>query len=294
MQPLPRPAPPAIIIAAGRSWLLELLLLLLPPPPASPASPHPMRALAILALVAAADAHGAVVHPPPRNAVDRDLAPWNAPMPNHLPPVEGSLCPAPDANGKITGELGQACFWFSNGCTIGCEQCDGISRGPIIHGIGRPSPYNRGWARKFNTCNETVNSTATPTICDERLRTVNTNATCMGAGDFFQYSPWRAPGSAPVFDPCGMAGGHVWPQGGFGGQYKNTTHAKIGDKGSEVLPASAPTVEWKAGSVVEVSWSVMANHGGVSLPHPHPPAQSAEGSRCTGVPVSSCPGGRAF
>ena len=34
--------------------------------------------------------------------------------------------------------------------------------------------------------------------------------------------------------------------------------------GSEVLPASAPTVEWKAGSVVEVSWSVMANHGGVS------------------------------
>ena len=52
----------------------------------------------------------------------------------------------------------------------------------------------------------------------------------------------------------GMAGGHVWPQGGFGGQFRNTSLAKIGDKGSEVLPATTPTVEWKAGSVVEVSW----------------------------------------
>lgn len=46
----------------------------------------------------------------------------------------------------------------------------------------------------------------------------------------------------------------MWPQGGFGGQYRNTSHAKIGDKGSEVLPATNPTVQWKTGSVVEVSW----------------------------------------
>ena len=25
--------------------------------------------------------------------------------------------------------------------------------------------------------------------------------------DIYQWNPWRAPGSAPVYDPCGMAGG---------------------------------------------------------------------------------------
>ena len=34
-------------------------------------------------------------------------------------------------------------------------------------------------------------------------------------------------GAAPVFDSCGMAGGHKPPQGGFGGIYVNTTHAKV-------------------------------------------------------------------
>ena len=32
----------------------------------------------------------------------------------------------------------------------------------------------------------------------------------------YYYSPWRAPGAAPVFDSCGMAGGHKPPDGGFG------------------------------------------------------------------------------
>lgn len=31
----------------------------------------------------------------------------------------------------------------------------------------------------------------------------------------YYYSPWRAPGSAPVFDSCGMAGGHKPPNGGL-------------------------------------------------------------------------------
>ena len=159
-------------------------------------------------LLSVVDGHGAVVHPAPRNAVDRDLPPWSLPMPEHLPPVEGALCPAPDATGKITGELGQSCFWFSNGCAIGCDACDGISRGPIMHGSTRPSPYGLPWNRKFDTCSATVKSTAKPTICDEHLRTVNTNATCMGPDDIFQFSPWRAPGSAPVFDPCPLLAPH--------------------------------------------------------------------------------------
>jgi hypothetical protein len=76
------------------------------------------------------------------------------------------------------------------------------------------------------------------------------------------YSPWRRPGSAPVFDSCGMAGGHKPPNGGFGGIYVNTTHAKLGDKGTEVLPKMPTGVSWKAGQVYEVAWSIEANHGG--------------------------------
>ena len=76
------------------------------------------------------------------------------------------------------------------------------------------------------------------------------------------YSPWRKPGSAPVFDSCGMAGGHKPPNGGFGGIYVNTTHAKLGDKGTEVLPKTPTGITWKAGEVVEVAWTIEANHGG--------------------------------
>ena len=38
-------------------------------------------------------------------------------------------------------------------------------------------------------------------------------------------SPWRAPGSAPNTDACGMAGGTPKAQGN-GGQYPNTKFAK--------------------------------------------------------------------
>ena len=29
----------------------------------------------------------------------------------------------------------QACYWFSNGCSHGCEACDGVTRGPIPHDV---------------------------------------------------------------------------------------------------------------------------------------------------------------
>ena len=56
--------------------------------------------------------------------------------------------------------------------------------------------------------------------------------------------PWRAPGAAPVFDSCGVAGGHKPPEGSFGGIYVNTSHAKLGDLGSKVLPKTPTGVEW--------------------------------------------------
>jgi len=98
------------------------------------------------------------------------------------------------------------------------------------------------------------------TICEPKLRTYNINATCGGDEDYYYYSPWRAPGSAPVLDSCGMAGGTPHA-GGFGAQIKNTSVAKQGDLGSK-LPQQPSGVIWAAGEVAEVSWSIMANHGG--------------------------------
>eukprot|EP01050_Picozoa_sp_SAG11_P012786 SAG11_NODE_1445_length_4891_cov_8.267738_1_plen_78_part_00 len=58
-----------------------------------------------------------------------------------------------------------------------------------------------------------------------------------------------------------MAGGGPH-RGGFGAQYFNTTHGSQGQKGSEVLKPRPTGVNWKAGSTVEVSWAIEANHGG--------------------------------
>jgi len=82
----------------------------------------------------------------------------------------------------------------------------------------------------------------------------------------FENMPWRAPGSAPIFSPCGIEGGnpHGCPSGveqpvgtpcpGGGSAY-----------GTDALNASFPdvvTTEWAAGSTVEVAWGIRANHGG--------------------------------
>ena len=84
---------------------------------------------------------------------------------------------------------------FSNGCAIGCKACDGSSRGPIPWGQFKSDPF---WDRKFNLCpvgaaNSTQKSgTPTHTICDPKLRTVNTAVECGAADDWYQYSPVSA------------------------------------------------------------------------------------------------------
>ena len=52
--------------------------------------------------------------------------------------------------------------------------------------------------------------------------------------EVFQFNPWRAPGTAPVADACGMAGGGpvATPQGD--GVFMETKFAKQGDLGSKV------------------------------------------------------------
>lgn len=112
---------------------------------------------------------------------------------------------------------------------------------------------------KAPVCSTPLNAT----VCEPSQRTVNTDAPCGGPTDYFYYSPWRRPGSAPVIDSCGSAGGRIAGQGAgdFGARYQNTTHAKIGDLGSN-LPYIPSSVEWVAGNDYEVSWTLQANHGG--------------------------------
>merc|ERR1711879_648388 len=75
-------------------------------------------------------------------------------------------------------------------------------------------------------------------------------------GDFTKYNPWRAPGKAPVMDPCGIASGFTNP-----GRAEVPQGYRGGQKGSEVLPEVAPTY-WKAGGTAQVGWGLSAQHGG--------------------------------
>lgn len=87
---------------------------------------------------------------------------------------------------RSTGN-GQPCLWFSNGCTIGCKKCDGIS----LVSNGK------------SLCETTM----VPTINDPKLRTMNRWAVAGSEDDSYRFHPWRAPGTAPVDDACGRAGG---------------------------------------------------------------------------------------
>ena len=124
-----------------------------------------------------------------------------------------------------------------------------------------------------------------PTNNDPQFRTYNREVKAMSAEDWTQHNPWRcearllcrlsaqpynneltalmfaslpsAPGAAPVYDTCGMAGGSPkWVATQL--SYIDTPHAKQGDLGSKVLPYTPTGVVWRRGDVVEAKWGVRA------------------------------------
>ena len=89
----------------------------------------------------------------------------------------------------------------------------------------------------------------------------------------FHNYPWMAPGSAPVFSPCGALGG--LPNGcnndGVGdfGDICNDCNCDCncgsfakGDLAQNYEWPQAPSTQWKAGSIEEVAWYLGANHAG--------------------------------
>jgi len=266
-----------------------------------------MRSVTLLAVVAGAYGHGAMTFPRPRNAIDGHLSPWS----NWSYPCDGThqgkhcqitfcengkncqgSCPISSHSGvknALNASNGQSCYWFNNGCTIGCDTCDGTTN-HVGHGFQKflykgmnkselrrknitiPEPWNPKpgdlvldprTTKKIEIKANCANPTTNATICDPRLRTFNTQAKCGSPEDLYYFSPWRAPGAAPVIDSCGSAGGRFPGQGTgpAGAQFQNTSVARAGDMGSK-LPPMSPQASWKAGSNVEVGWTVMANHGG--------------------------------
>merc|ERR1712203_76159 len=75
--------------------------------------------------------------------------------------------------------------------------------------------------------------------------------------DQHKYNPWRAPGKAPVADPCGVASGGNNP----GAYAAVPTGYSGGARASKVLPEQDAT-QWQAGGVAEVGWGLSAQHSG--------------------------------
>lgn len=98
-----------------------------------------------------------------------------------------------------------------------------------------------------------------PTLKDPKLRTYKKLFGFLDVIDV--HTPWRAPGFAPVFDPCGVAGGVGI---GIDPGHANPPPAgvKQGLSGQDVPALLGVKTEWRAGSTQEVSWGIDANHGG--------------------------------
>jgi len=142
---------------------------------------------------------------------------------------------------------GQSCFWFSQGCTIGCAACDGQGqRFPSwdhCPGTAKPKAFTDG------------------TYLDKKWWTANFHAKPGSYDDIWRFHPWRAPGKAPVFDACGKAGGtdkEVFNAGAFNA----TVHAMQGDLGSEVLKPRPTGTVWRRGGTATARWQMTAQHGG--------------------------------
>ena len=193
-----------------------------------------MKSAAVSLLISQVSGHGAIVQPRSRTAVDFDAnITWHR-----------SQAHCRCSNGTDSCNNGQACYWYNQGCFIGCDTCDHLS--------GRAQADICGSGKKA-------------TLNDPHLRSVNRNATAGTALDIYKHNPWRAPGNAPVADPCGLAGGTPWGDDvSEWGEYASTTHAKHGDSGSKVLKKNATLgiSTWTIGQEVEVIWQITANHGG--------------------------------
>jgi len=212
------------------------------------------RLLLLASSVASAFAHGALVSPRARNAFDASLF------------ANGSACNCGDpeagcVQANRAGMNGQSCFWFSQGCFIGCANCTGTDIQP--DGL---APNATGPHATCAPSDQPAGASSMPTL-PKRLWTMNRAAVEDSSADIYRFHPWRAPGSAPVVDGCGVAGGttpsHAGPgHASFAPVELDGSHVSQGDLGSAALPRGPAQATWTVGATVEVKWGLRFNHGG--------------------------------
>merc|ERR1711915_876008 len=106
------------------------------------------------------------------------------------------------------------------------------------------------------------------TIPDEAAQNEITCVGQAGHNDNHKRFPWSAPGTAPVYGPCGANGGKPFGcnddgKGHFGDCCgDHCDHFALGDNAENYHWHHALATEWKAGSEQEVAWYVGANHAG--------------------------------
>ena len=262
-----------------------------------------VNAAVLSLLVGAAEGHGGLTTPLPRNS-------FNAPLDPAHP------------GGNAGGRSGMTNY-YDDGCVPGCDSClhHGASGGypSGAHGCqllpggcfeGEDKQENV-WAAPFNVrCtvkgkpvgrgvyNVTVPGSDT---LPDGARTWNRNATVVNAnpllGDWGRFQPWRAPGASNIGDPCrppapdacslhravaacAHFGSLSPPAGGL-----LCDHCHDPDdpdrqplfNGSALPPLKSAPTTWKAGSVAEAGWGLAVNHGAAAprlAPRPAPRARA--------------------
>lgn len=225
-----------------------------------------------LIIAAGVMGHGSMYIPTPRNALESVLPGYQ----DGKSPTQSCTCTNGNPGGDsktgcdqgLRGPAGQSCLWWSQGCSIGCKECATAIPGfDQFHGVA-PQAGKLGFNTRY--CNSSWNSEGAhvPMInatLPKKAWTLNIAAEEGSVEDAYKFNPWRAPGYAPVIDPCGQAGGKYKNQT-IGGDsiYSTTPLATMGDMGSKLpkLPASFKQAKWVAGEYAEVAWGPLYNHGG--------------------------------
>ena len=114
----------------------------------------------------------------------------------------GAIIPLPGCDNA------QACYWYQQGCTIGCPTCDHVSGRVQVDlcGLGKVSVsifllcflilYCQFKIYLYHVSLSLISQKAT--INKPEQRTVNRAAEAGSQYDIYKHNPWRAPGSAPV------------------------------------------------------------------------------------------------
>eukprot|EP01047_Picozoa_sp_COSAG01_P013342 COSAG01_NODE_623_length_14742_cov_22.391177_7_plen_398_part_00 len=205
--------------------------------------------LRVLPFAGCALAHVQLLSPTTRNTVDRNLPQWKGGKFGNNTcdrtcwqyTCWGGNC----HNGTHICDVGQNFLWFTQGTSIGCAKPDGHL------GNNRTEGGNN---------RDRCGSGMKPTNNDARFRTFHRDVPAMSAQDIYQHNPWRAPGNAPVFSPCGAAGGGP-NRVSTGAPFVDNALVRQGDLGT-TLPKNPTGITWHAGQRAEVKLSVRANHGG--------------------------------